>query len=186
MSEPTSISPVVLCQCGCGQPTPLASRNMLSRGWVKGQPTRFIQSHNGSGNAKRHLPEYSEEDRGWVSPCWIWQRRINAKGYGRICLTDRAWQAHVLYYVRRYGPLPPGTEIDHKCRVRSCVNPEHLEAVTHTENMRRASCTILTMEIAQEIRQSIATKSATRRELAARYGCSLATVKAIHDRRLWR
>lgn len=46
---------------------------------------------------------------------------------------------HRYSYERAEGPVPAGLELDHLCRVRSCVNPEHLEPVTHRENMRRGS-----------------------------------------------
>jgi hypothetical protein len=52
--------------------------------------------------------------------------------------------AHRLYYEITKGAIPAGLELDHKCRVRCCVNPDHLEPVTHTENMRRASKNLVT------------------------------------------
>lgn len=45
--------------------------------------------------------------------------------------------AHRLAYERAFGPIPTGMQIDHLCRVRECVNPDHLEVVSHTENVRR-------------------------------------------------
>lgn len=66
--------------------------------------------------------------------CWLWigQRK---KGYGYF----RGGRAHRLSYVWARGPVPIGLEIDHLCRVRSCVNPSHLEAVTPKENNRRST-----------------------------------------------
>jgi hypothetical protein len=76
------------------------------------------------------------------TPCWIWQGAKNLAGYGRIytgsCL---GWgpisQVHRFTYVMVNGPILPGLEIDHLCRVRACCNPEHLEAVTRKENLHR-------------------------------------------------
>lgn len=80
----------------------------------------------------------AEEDRGHTSPCWIWQRCLKADGYAvakfpgykMVRVSRAAYEAFV-------GPIPDGLEIDHLCQVRSCCNPDHLEPVTHAENMAR-------------------------------------------------
>ena len=69
--------------------------------------------------------------------CWIWQSGTNAKGYGQFKVDGRAVRAHRFAYELLVGPIPDGLELDHLCRVRNCVNPAHLEPVTHTENVRR-------------------------------------------------
>lgn len=74
--------------------------------------------------------------------CWLWIGPTQQDGYGR--LTPGHGQqvgAHRWFYAELRGPIPPGMELDHLCRVRNCVNPEHLEPVTHAENMRRARLT---------------------------------------------
>lgn len=69
------------------------------------------------------------------SGCWIWVGSLNRDGYGTC---GRPFHlAHRLSYVSHIGVVPDGLEIDHKCRVRCCVNPDHLEAVTHLINVRR-------------------------------------------------
>ena len=70
------------------------------------------------------------------------------RGYGEINVRDpsrvsrqRRARVHRLTYEWAVGPIPEGLTIDHLCRVRNCVNPEHLEAVTQSENTRRGETT---------------------------------------------
>lgn len=66
--------------------------------------------------------------------CRVWLGHISPEGYGKI----RAHYAHRRSYELRVGPIPDGLVIDHLCSNRWCVEPRHLEPVTHTENIRRA------------------------------------------------
>lgn len=72
------------------------------------------------------------------SGCWLWRRFLNEDGYGHIRVNGKTVGVHRFSYELAIGAIPPATEIDHLCRVRHCVNPEHLEAVTHRENVRRS------------------------------------------------
>lgn len=81
---------------------------------------------------------YGVEDRGYATPCHVWTKWLTPLGYGRDMVDGKLVYAHRDAYIRAYGPIPPGLEIDHLCSVRACVRPDHLEAVTHWENVRRA------------------------------------------------
>jgi hypothetical protein len=74
--------------------------------------------------------------------CWIWRGNISEKGYARIWVdeTIRYKRAARVSYEVFVGEIPEGFEIDHLCRNRACVNPdpEHLEPVTHHQNVLRA------------------------------------------------
>jgi len=70
--------------------------------------------------------------------CWLWTGPVTQSGYGQMTHGGRTTGAHRASYLTFVGPIPDGYEIDHLCRVRNCVNPEHLEPVTHEENVRRA------------------------------------------------
>lgn len=68
--------------------------------------------------------------------CWLWTASQD-NGYGNFWSGTRQMRAHRWSYERLIGPVPDGLELDHLCRVRHCVNPDHLEPVTHRENSRR-------------------------------------------------
>ncbi len=69
--------------------------------------------------------------------CWLWTGALNSLGYGVIWLEGRNQYAHRVVY-EFYRAIPEGLQLDHLCRVRCCVNPDHLESVTAKENTRRA------------------------------------------------
>ena len=80
----------------------------------------------------------------WVNKtdtCWLWEGNIATNSYGLYTANfsgqRQTKRAHRLAYELMVGPIPDGLELDHLCRVRNCVNPAHLEAVTHQENVLR-------------------------------------------------
>lgn len=72
-----------------------------------------------------------------LGPCWLWVAGVNSKGYGIFWDGLRYVTAHRFSYELHHGPLPEGLEPDHLCRVHPCVNPDHMEGVTRSENTRR-------------------------------------------------
>jgi hypothetical protein len=72
------------------------------------------------------------------SGCWIWCGHIEKNRYGRFALAGRMRWAHICSYRMFVGEVGEGLELDHLCRNPACVNPSHLEAVTHKTNMERA------------------------------------------------
>jgi hypothetical protein len=69
--------------------------------------------------------------------CWVWTGRINKGGYGEFKHGGEKHKAHRWIWETLNGVLPSEIVIDHLCRNRSCVRPDHLEAVTNEENVRR-------------------------------------------------
>lgn len=80
-------------------------------------------------------------DLGFDSPCHIWKGSHSGNGrgggYPRMCLNGQTVAVHRVVYVNEHGYVPGKKQIDHKCRNRLCVNPDHLEMVTHKENQKR-------------------------------------------------
>lgn len=80
-----------------------------------------------------------------VDDCWIWQGSIGHRdGYGAVYVrrseggnTDNSKQVHRVSYEIFRGEIPKGLVLDHLCRTRACINPVHLEPVTHRDNLHR-------------------------------------------------
>jgi hypothetical protein len=74
--------------------------------------------------------------------CWLWTAALDSVGYGVFSIGgNRNAKAHRWLYESAFGPIPNGLECDHLCRVRRCVNPNHIELVTHRENIARSNST---------------------------------------------
>lgn len=72
------------------------------------------------------------------SGCWLWEGKTNEYGYGYFYSQGRHRRAHRLAFEHHCGPVPAGLDLDHLCRVRLCVNPDHLDPVSRSENMIRS------------------------------------------------
>ena len=72
-----------------------------------------------------------------VNGCWNWRGGLVSGGYGGLCVVGAYRKAHRLAYEAFVGPIPEGFTIDHLCRNRGCINPEHLEPVTPRVNILR-------------------------------------------------
>jgi DNA-binding XRE family transcriptional regulator len=166
--------PYGYCHCGCGERTRIATSSDKSSGRVKDEPVKYKRGHN-----KRRTPnDYEVRDCGYETPCWVWLRNINEKGYGKIGWKTRA---HRAYYERFVGPIPEGMMLDHLCRIRACVNPDHLEPVTNGENVRRGLRHRTDLNdgrppLAQAIRRARIDMELTQREFARLIGCPIGSL----------
>ena len=71
--------------------------------------------------------------------CWNWVGGISGTGYGNFWLLGKSISAHKFAYLMFKGNIKKGLQIDHLCKNRKCVNPEHLEVVTCRENLMRGN-----------------------------------------------
>lgn len=78
------------------------------------------------------------------SGCWIWTGYLHKNGYATVKFDNskRTMMAHRVSYLSFKGEIPGGLVLDHKCKNRSCVNPDHLEPVTYAVNNSRSPKTI--------------------------------------------
>lgn len=102
--------------------------------WVRhGDPLHDVQ-FRGDDLARFH----ARTDKDGPAGCWLWTGAVTNSGYASGSSGGKSMLAHRWAYERFVGPIPEGLELDHLCRVTLCVNPTHLEPVTHEENVRRA------------------------------------------------
>lgn len=169
------------CWCKCGFLTTVAEDTDRSNWKIKGLPRLFRRGHSTSlkGN-----PEYEERDCQFRSNCWM-QGRGSVNQYGLQYGTARRpgeavpISAQRLLYERHVGTVPEGYDIDHLCRITLCVNPDHLEAVTHEENVRRGKNTRLSPEGVREM-FVLRKQGWTFQEIADEYGiCQTHACKII-------
>ena len=69
--------------------------------------------------------------------CWLWKGSVNRDCYGTFWYEGKTRLSHRMSYEHWNGPIPKGLQLDHLCRNRNCVYPQHMEPVTFAENQRR-------------------------------------------------
>lgn len=174
------------CKCGCGELTSISVITDRRRGLKAGDPQLYINGHG-----SRLSPfEFVVEDRGYKTPCWIWQRAKDDEGYGFITVPprpsgSRSGRAHVVYYERKFGPIPKGLVPDHLCRVHSCVNPDHIEPVTVAINTRRGDSAKLNNGKVLQIRERLG-QGEIQDVLADQFGVSQTMISRIKLNKAWR
>lgn len=74
--------------------------------------------------------------RGADDECWLWAGPLRAKGYGTVHWRGQSVHAHRVAYIAFIGPIEDGQDVHHRCHIRACVNPSHLEVIAHAVHGR--------------------------------------------------
>jgi hypothetical protein len=119
-------------------------RASRSRGWCNMHYLRWYKygDPNHPVAAQPERIHGTPEERFWPKvdasgDCWEWTRSKNKGGYGQFSFKGHSYLAHKYAYESLVGPVPPGLELDHRCRNHACCNPDHLEPVTRRVNIMR-------------------------------------------------
>lgn len=188
------------CQCGCGQDAPIAKRNEFRRGYVKGQPIRFIHAHHTRLQRTPPIDEHFWAQVEILGPdeCWEWQSGKSHKGYGHARFEEQTVVAHRVAWILTHGHIPDGLHVLHKCDNPPCVNPNHLFLGTNADNVadkvakkrqsRGTSNGIakLTEEQVTEARRRFAEGGISMAALARKYGVSGVSMRCVLLRITWK
>lgn len=133
--------------------------------------------------------------------CWEWNGYKNQKGYGRLHVDGKLVSVHRLVWQISYGEIPAGLLVCHRCDNPACVNPTHLFLGTSKENTQdmihkgRArpgkslgenhGMSKLTKDQVLEIRGAYSFYKVTLKQLAQKYGVSIATISYVVNRETW-
>ena len=134
--------------------------------------------------------------------CWEWRAFKDKDGYGQYS----SWKdgdeqrVHRIMWILKFGSIPKGALVCHKCDNPSCCNPNHLFLGTHRDNMKdmvkkgrvgcvkgeNHGCSKLTIQQVLEIRSKYVTGKYLQRQLAVEYGVDRTTISSVVNRKIWR
>lgn len=144
---------------------------------------------------QERLDHYTDKSAG-PDGCWLWKGFLNEHGYGGVRWQGRWQRAHRLSFEAAKGPIPEGGHILHRCDNPPCVNPAHLHAGSHRDNMRDmyakgrrrppAGERNVNAKLTAEMVLAIRVATGSQNEIGNYFGITPATVSKIKLGRLWR
>jgi len=130
--------------------------------------------------------KYKDSELFYIGPkrCWISRYRPGSGGYPYFRRHGRSHKIANYFYKKCRGDIPKGMILDHLCRNRACINPDHLEPVTLAENTRRSSAK-LTKKQVRAIRDIYAKGQIHQYKLANKFSVHQSQISKIINRRRW-
>jgi hypothetical protein len=148
----------------------------MSRGEISGLPKRYILGHYNT---------FRIEDCYTIDPekgCHLWAGRLSDAGYARARIGGRTWLIYKYVWEQQNGPTPEGYDLHHRCEIKRCINPDHIELLTRAAHAQQHHT--LTWDAVREIR---ALRGKVRQiDLAARFGVPQSTISAVQLGKTWK
>lgn len=145
----------------------------------KGQFVKGMTPWNKRPEAQRF---WEKVDKSGEGGCWLWIAQLSPDGYGRFTHNGGAL-AHRFAWVEKHGAVPRGMQLDHLCRTRNCVNPDHLELVSNQMNTQRGALAKLSPEKVKEIHKLLGKIEGTK--IAEMFGVTPTLISKISKGEAW-